>query len=324
MAPVAWEPISNKRLRLDTTETSSNAAEAASRSGAIAGGPFSTPHFRMSLKASQCAREQPFEALDYSCSKPALQVQGSDVGFGDNVGFEKLQFQEGDFSRLDRASFQSPAAQFPHKAPVQRRAPSPFPPYEPLPHEPADELPVRALTSRDKIQQIGKQIRRSAAAKITRFGVSTQPPSHTVLDLKRANGTKEHQEHDQDHGSECPTTPTVPGTAVLNTPYRYSWNRRQPQSPAFPVSVDEVSSPFFKSSMTIPTIDTTSDRYSAQNGTGSSSARTGMFLDATLLSHSAAVSHSTLRNTERSWSVNTASTELLQAVEKRTLGLAEL
>ncbi|KAF9572204.1 hypothetical protein EC968_010141 [Mortierella alpina] len=220
---VSSASMSNKRPRLDGTETYLDDAEKAPFSGAISGGPFSTPHFRLSLGTNKRTREQPSEALDYS----EATAQGPDDGFGDDIAFEKLLYLEGNSSPLRHVSSPPPAAQLSPKIYGSRQAFSPTPPHEsspplpssspPPPLNPAHVLLDCALPSRDRIQQIGNQMRRSAAAKISRFSVPCQSPSGEVLNLKHGNGLKEVEEQDRERVSGGSSSPTVPRTAFLNT-----------------------------------------------------------------------------------------------------------
>lgn len=325
--PAAEEYISNKRPRLDNTEISRDDAEAAAYPGAIAGNPFSTPHFRLSVGTGKRAQEQPSEALGCSCGEPA--PQGSDDEFGDDISFQELL--GGDFSLLVHDPSQLRAAQLPHLTFEQRPASSQRSPQAPSPSNPADVLLDRALTSRDRIQQIGSQMRRSAAAKIARFSIPTHSSSHAVLNLQHADGLKEDQGHDRECVSDYSSAPAASGTDFLNTrsscqdsSRTHPGSRRHHQSCASPVSKNEVSSPLSNSSMAFPTANTTTNRYCTQNGVECSSARRDMSHNTTRLPHSATVSHPLPQNTLRTWSAYTANTELLQAVEKRNHDLAEL
>ncbi|CAO3565438.1 unnamed protein product [Mortierella alpina] len=326
MPPAAWRSISNKRSRLDNTEACHAEAEATTTcSRAIAGGPFSTPHFRVSLGTSKRARERSPEALGLSRSGPV--PQGSDGGSGPDKGLGNVLFSEASSSPLDRGLTHTPASQLLHKASDQSLDFSRTPPHEPPPPLNSEGVLLdRALSSRDRIQQIGNQMRRSAAAKIARFNIPHQPLSRTVLDSKRLSGLKEVQEQDQECASDVSSTPTVPRTKARdvsgghqNTGSTQPWNRWQYQSYASPVLLDEISSRLSdaSSSVALPIISAASYRNSVYNGAASSVARPEMSLHTARLPHTAMVSHPILpQKMQRSWSATTTNTELFQAIKK--------
>ncbi|KAF9961793.1 hypothetical protein BGZ65_010186, partial [Modicella reniformis] len=202
----------NKRVRFD--ESPSFAKAAINSNAAIGGGAYSTPHFRFSsgscsISPGRTSAEVPAHYVPYS--EPMQQISSDDFEVDPvlrRMLLEQEPFQDPTFEMVSQpvATRQEPANSEPHRAP---QAESPVQSLqsngvlvsgEAVSKENESHsgfgtegiLDERPLTIRERIHRMGFEIRTSAAASITRFGIKTSS-SLEIRQMRDAEREREKQ-----------------------------------------------------------------------------------------------------------------------------------